>query len=264
MPGSVAGSPDRAPVGFAPGVAGTKGPTRLNSRVPVQLRVVFQDVGEVLEAFSTNLGAGGMLLTTDRPVAEGTRLRLRFLLPGLAEEFSTGAEVAWRTDDPARKPALGLRFTDLPGAEQLRIAQFVTERWSQLARSAVVAGADPEFHSALTAPLAQRGLRMLSAHDGKEADRLLADLRGIGVVLLDLLLPPADGLRVLRTLRARPALLARQVPVIVLISGAVSPLEMDRVRAEGATAVLSYGKSSDWNKLADAALSMIGRPVGEA
>src|SRR5580700_6681830 len=127
-----------------------KGPARLQSRVPVQLRIVFQDVGEVLEAFSTNLGAGGMLLLSDRTVAEGSRLRLRFKLPGIAEEFHTGAEVAWRRTD---RTGFGLRFIDLLDADQQRIARFVTERWSELARSAVVASGAPAVHNGLTGPL---------------------------------------------------------------------------------------------------------------
>lgn len=226
----------------------------------MQLRVVFQDAGEVLEAFSTNLGAGGMLLTTNRDIPEGSRLRLRFTLPGMADEFHTGAEVAWRTAAPC-PVALGLRFTDLPAASQAKISQFVTDRWSQLARSAVVAAAAPHLHDSLGPALSQRGLRVLSAHDGPGAQKLLNDLRGVGVILLDLLLPPFDGLQVLRSLRARPALLARQVPVIVLVEGVLSPIEVDRVRAEGATAVLGYGRASDWPKLADAALQLTGRPV---
>jgi uncharacterized protein (TIGR02266 family) len=239
----------------------SKGPTRLQSRVPVQLRIVFQDVGEVLEAFSTNLGAGGMLLISNREVAEGSRLRLRFKLPGIADEFHTWAEVAWRRTD---KTGFGLRFIDLDDANQQRIARFVTERWSELARSAVVASAAPTVHGGLAGPLSQRGLRTLSARDVLGTEKLLDDLCGVGVIMLDLLLPPLDGLHVLRAMRARPALLARQVPVIILVEGALSPADMDRMRGEGATAVLSYGRPSDWVKLADAALSLIGKPVAIA
>jgi len=238
-----------------------KGATRLQSRVPVQLRIVFQDVGEVLEAFSTNLGAGGMLLVSKREVAEGARLRLRFKLPGMAEEFHTGAEVAWRRTDGT---GFGLRFTDLQDADQVRIARFVTERWSEIARSAVVASGAPAVHAGLTGPLGQRGLRMLSAHDILGTERLLDDLCGIGIVMLDLKLPPLDGLHVLRAMRARPALLARQVPVIIVVEGALSPPVMDRIRGDGATAVLSYGRPSDWVKLADAAVRLNGKAVGSA
>jgi uncharacterized protein (TIGR02266 family) len=245
---------------MSPGDGEGKGPTRLQSRVPVQLRIVFQAVGEVLEAFSTNLGAGGMLLISNREVAEGARLRLRFKLPGVANEFNTGAEVAWRRVDGS---GFGLRFIDLADEEQQQIARFVTERWSEMARTALVASASPAVHAGLGAPLAQRGQRILSATDVLTAERLLDDLAGIGVVLIDLRLPPLDGLHVLRSLRARPALLARQVPVIILVEGNVSPADMDRMRAEGATAVLSYGRPSDWLKLADAAMQLAGKPVAQ-
>jgi uncharacterized protein (TIGR02266 family) len=236
-------------------------PKRLQSRVPVQMKVVFQDIGEVLEAFSTNLGAGGMLLATDREMNTGMRLRLRFSLPGLNEEFNTGAEVAWRRRDLDGGPGLGLRFTDLSAEDRARISKFVTERWSQLARSAVLAGSSDLLHDSLGSLLAQRGIRVLSARDTVATMELLADLRGIGVVLLDLLLPPEDGLHVLRSLRARPALLAQQVPVILMIEGQASPAEMDRLRAQGATAVLSYSALADWAEIADAALSFVGRPA---
>ena len=236
-------------------------PKRLQSRVPVQMKVVFQDIGEVLEAFSTNLGSGGMLLATDRDLTTGARLRLRFSLPGLRDEFNTSAEVAWRRSDLEGGPGLGLRFIDLSLAERDQIASFVTDRWSQLARSAVIAGSSDLLHDSLGGLLSQRGIRVLSARDAGSSERLLSDLRGVGVVLLDLLLPPKDGLQVLRNLRARPALLAQQVPVIVLIEGQASPAEMDRLREQGATAVLTYGAASDWPELADAALTFVGRPA---
>ncbi len=149
----------------------SKGPARLQSRVPVQLRIVFQDVGEVLEAFSTNLGAGGMLLISNREVAEGSRLRLRFKLPGIADEFHTWAEVAWRRTSTST--GFGLRFTDLSeDANQQRISRFVTERWSETgahrrwwrARRSTV-------QSGLAGPLSQRGQRILSAQDVLAAER---------------------------------------------------------------------------------------------
>ncbi len=234
-------------------------PKRLQSRVPVQLRVVFQDVSKVLEAFSTNLGAGGMLLNSNRDMAVGSRIKIQFTLPGVPSEFCTTAEVAWRRQ--TTDIALGLRFTDLSEDDKQRIVAFVIERWSQLARSVVLAGASELLHGVLGSLLAQRGFRVLSATDGPEATQLLGDLRGVGVVLLDLLLPPSDGMHVLRALRSRPMLLAKHVPVILLVEGAASPLEMDRLRAEGASAVLTYGASADWESLTDAVLGFMGRPV---
>ncbi len=56
------------------------------------------------------------------------------------------------------------------------------------------------------------GFEVLKARDGEEALHI-AERERLDLVLLDLMLPGADGFEVLRRLRARPG---RQVPVLVL------------------------------------------------
>jgi two-component system OmpR family response regulator len=69
---------------------------------------------------------------------------------------------------------------------------------------------DREIRELLAGFLAKHGFRVLTAGDGKEMRKALADRR-IDLVVLDLMLPGEDGLALCRELRARS-----ELPVIML------------------------------------------------
>jgi two-component system OmpR family response regulator len=69
---------------------------------------------------------------------------------------------------------------------------------------------DREIRDLLAGFLAKHGFRVLTAGDGKEMRKALADRR-IDLVVLDLMLPGEDGLALCRELRARS-----ELPVIML------------------------------------------------
>jgi two-component system OmpR family response regulator len=69
---------------------------------------------------------------------------------------------------------------------------------------------DREIRDLLAGFLARHGFRVLTAADGKEMRKALADRR-IDLVVLDLMLPGEDGLALCRALRARS-----ELPVIML------------------------------------------------
>ncbi len=67
--------------------------------------------------YATTLGAGGMFVETEEPLAAGTRLKVRFRLPGLDEVHEVEARVVWRQEADAgpggrRAPGMGIEFTD--------------------------------------------------------------------------------------------------------------------------------------------------------
>jgi CheY-like chemotaxis protein len=235
---------------------------QFGTRIPVKLRVMLRDDHDVLDAFGGDLGPTGIVLKTDRPVQEGAILSLQLSIKG-SEPLSTEAEVIFRREPSHGQLSLGLRFLNWPVDRQQVIEEQVTSAWRSKARSALVACAPGEQRDRLAALLMKHGIRVLTASDSPQALKKLRDLSGIGLIVVDLLFPPADGLDLVRTLRLRPAILARCLPVMVLMDGAVSPPEVDRLRAEGATAVVRYGRPEDLPMVADAAMRLIGQPASQ-
>jgi uncharacterized protein (TIGR02266 family) len=233
---------------------------QIGTRIPVKLRVVLRDDRDVLDAFGGDLGHTGIFLKTDRPVLEGALLSLQLSIKG-GETLSTDAEVIYRREQSRGQFGLGLRFVNWPEERQRAIDDQVTSAWRSMARSALVACPEGLQRDRLAELLVHRGLRVLTASDSPQAMKKLRDLSGIGLILVDLLLPPADGLDLVRKLRLRPAILARCLPVMVLMDGAVSPQEADRLRAEGASAVVRHGRAEDLPMVADAAMRLIGQPA---
>jgi uncharacterized protein (TIGR02266 family) len=75
--------------------------------------------------YATTLGAGGLFIETEAPLAPGTSLRVRFRLPGGASLHSIDGRVTWRHGlDEARagdsRPSgMGIEFTDASAASVL-------------------------------------------------------------------------------------------------------------------------------------------------
>jgi Tfp pilus assembly protein PilZ len=101
---------------------GTRRHRRLTLRVPVVLRRV--DDGTALDTHATTLGAGGLFVPTERPLARGTALLVRLRLPGSREEHVLRAEVAWASAPTtpgvaATGHGMGIAFRDPAGIAQL-------------------------------------------------------------------------------------------------------------------------------------------------
>ncbi len=233
---------------------------QIGTRIPVKLRVVLRDDRDILDAFGGDLGHDGIFLRTEREFQEGSLLSLLLSIRA-GEPMSTEAEVIYRREQSRGQFGLGLRFLNWTEERQRAIDGEVTAAWRSVARSALLACAEGETRDRLREHLMQRGLRVLTASDGVQALRKLRDLSGLGVILVDLFFPPGDGLELVRKLRKRPAILARCLPVMVLLEGTISPQEVDRLRQEGASAVVRYGRAEDVSMVADAALRLIAQPA---
>ena len=84
---------------------------RLTLRIDVELETAD---GRATAAVATTLAAGGLFVATDTPLALGTRLRVRFELPGDDTPLGLDARVVWteRPGPDARTPGMGLEFVD--------------------------------------------------------------------------------------------------------------------------------------------------------
>src|SRR5438876_603739 len=95
-------------------------------------------------------------------------------------------------------------------------------------RRILIADDDPEVRRILTTALRNRGLTIDHAEDGRQAEELLLQ-HSYAVVLLDLVMPHADGFEVLDEIARRDS----APPVVIVVTGAepqiVSRLDADRI-----------------------------------
>lgn len=108
-------------------------PRRRRSRHPVNLRVTFSHDGREVQAFTRNLSVYGAFVKTDRVVPEGSRLEVRFHLPGESRETRCGALVH-RSEplavDANRPNGFGVEFEGFRPEEEQRLGAFI-EQWSK-------------------------------------------------------------------------------------------------------------------------------------
>ena len=79
--------------------------------------VDYQAADGVRCEYATTLGAGGLFIETQQPLASGTTLRVRFRLGGSERTHEIDGRVAWTQAPGApgastRTPGMGIEFTD--------------------------------------------------------------------------------------------------------------------------------------------------------
>lgn len=94
-----------------------RGSPRIVLGVPVQYRVGTSIAG----ALTLNLGHGGLAVRTTSPLAVGTRMHLRFRLPGTTYDLEAEGRVAWSDT----RVGMGIQFDALESTAQRRIGSFV-------------------------------------------------------------------------------------------------------------------------------------------
>jgi uncharacterized protein (TIGR02266 family) len=84
-------------------------------RLTVRLLVDFVTSARVRCEYATTLGAGGLFVESEEPLPAGTRLKVRFRLPGREALHEIEGRVAWcqpAGEDARRAPGMGVEFTD--------------------------------------------------------------------------------------------------------------------------------------------------------
>lgn len=102
----------------------------LAARVPISMPVDFTKGDDSMQSgYIQNIGEGGTFLHTNARFANGTKLRLRFLLPGIVTLFNLNATVEWSTyDNPGNKTLFagyGMMFNELTQDERNVLKNFV-------------------------------------------------------------------------------------------------------------------------------------------
>jgi hypothetical protein len=116
--------PARAQVGDgAPRAQVAEGERRDSDRVPIQLLIRDAALGGSFEPYAGNLGLGGVWFEAAHPPV-GSRLEVRFLVPGARSEVRATGEVLRVSRDGARFGA-HVKFVDIPLEAELAIARFL-------------------------------------------------------------------------------------------------------------------------------------------
>lgn len=103
--------------------------SRRQQRRSLFVEVQVQDHDELYIHKARNLSLGGMFLDAPLPLPPGTRLGLKFALPGVGS-VAVEAEVRWNTDMAGEDtrvphPGMGVVFAGVAPDKQALIAQFV-------------------------------------------------------------------------------------------------------------------------------------------
>jgi uncharacterized protein (TIGR02266 family) len=97
---------------------------RRDRRIPVQIWVEEATDRELYFQRSANLSTGGIYLENTIPHPVGTRVTLRFALPGEGERLEVSAEVVGAiTGD--EELGMGLKFIDLGAEHAERIRRYI-------------------------------------------------------------------------------------------------------------------------------------------
>lgn len=93
-------------------------------RITLRVDVSYSAEGEIYSGQATTLGAGGLFIATDTPLPAGTKVRVRFRLPGGRSDHELDARVVWANDPqvsgiPESARGMGVSFADKRPAARL-------------------------------------------------------------------------------------------------------------------------------------------------
>ena len=98
---------------------------RTSERVALGIPVAYRFGNTITAALTLNLSKGGLGVRTMSPLEAGTKVRVRFRLPGADEDLEAAALVAWSD----RRVGMGLQFTQVDMSDQGAIDEFVEQHF---------------------------------------------------------------------------------------------------------------------------------------
>jgi uncharacterized protein (TIGR02266 family) len=94
---------------------------RVQTRVPLRIKVEYERLDDFLDDYAANLSLGGMFVASDEPLPVGSRIRLRFRLPGREDPVETFGEVRWVVapgDPTGLASGMGVQFEALSPSDR--------------------------------------------------------------------------------------------------------------------------------------------------
>jgi uncharacterized protein (TIGR02266 family) len=94
---------------------------RTSPRVVLGIPVSYRYSNTIAAALTLNLSRGGVAIRTTSPLEVGTRVRVRFRLPGGQRDLDLEARICWSD----RRVGMGLQFERVQSADQHAVDSFV-------------------------------------------------------------------------------------------------------------------------------------------
>ena len=94
---------------------------RSSPRVVLGIPIQYRFGNTIAAALTLNLGHGGIAIRTTSPLEAGTKIRIRFRMPGSKRDIDAEGHVAWSD----RRVGMGIQFETLDPANQTIIDHFV-------------------------------------------------------------------------------------------------------------------------------------------
>jgi uncharacterized protein (TIGR02266 family) len=104
---------------------------RSSPRVVLGIPVAYRFGSTIAAALTLNLSKGGLGIRTMSPLAQGTKVRARFRLPGSKRDVEAESRVAWSD----RRVGMGLQFERVTPEDQAAIDDFVDQHFFSNRRS---------------------------------------------------------------------------------------------------------------------------------
>ncbi len=209
--------------------------------------LAYETGAELEQDFVENLSQGGAFVRTASPAAVGAPVALAIRLPD-GGDLHTRATVAYVNDE-----GMGVRF-QLEPAEEARLYAAIVQLTAR-PRRALVVDDDALHRRMLGDALAARGFEVVTAGDGAEGLRALADeLLTLDLLLTDLCMPGMDGEVFVRTIREAGG---ETELAVVVVTGQTDPELAPRLLAAGADEVLEKALGAE--RVAEAADGVLER-----
>ena len=94
-------------------------------RVAKKLEICFGSYYEFIEAYTENIGMGGLFVRTEEPAKIGDQLYLQFNLPGTEHSIQCEGEVKWLKKQGQRYLGMGISFLSLRHEDKDLIDHYV-------------------------------------------------------------------------------------------------------------------------------------------
>jgi CheY-like chemotaxis protein len=126
--------------------------------------------------------------------------------------------------------------SQLPPEKQRMLDRLYSSDEDLVGKAVLVVDDDVRNIFALSSALERRGMTVLTATTGKEALSILESTPGLGIVLMDVMMPEMDGYETMRAIRHNPSL--RRLPIVALTARAMKG-DREKCLAAGASDYLA-------------------------
>lgn len=99
---------------------------RKNDRVSSTIDVKFKTPDELFDAFATNIGGGGLFISTDKVLEAGLEVNLKFNLPG--DNYTINAKGKICRKAAGAREGLGVQFISLSPEDKERLSTFLKKK----------------------------------------------------------------------------------------------------------------------------------------